>query len=467
IAELYAIAIQNIRIEEARQNSELRYRAIYENTGIGMGILDKSGKLLDFNAIFAELFKFNSKSKNDIFLENLFDFGQKEEIKKLFGFLLSGRMKKIQTTSQMITAENTAFWGRVTIFNIVTSSISIDLSIIMIEDISDQRKAEILEKQHQLQLVQTHKLAALGEVVAGVAHEINNPNSFISFNIPILEELWRNFEPKLLEYSKTHPEWKVKGKIIDVWVENFHEIIKHIEIGSDRINKIVSSLKDYTRKEDSGFDKQVRIKEVIEKSMVIVGAQARRVVSSVKLNIDDDLPQMTGNPQKLEQVLTNLIMNSTNAVPEKSKGKLMITAKHCRHLNAVLIEIEDNGIGIAPENMDRVSEPFFTTRRDKGGTGLGLSVSYNIIKEHGGNLDIFSRTGIGTRMTVHLPVDNRKKLNIKPTILCVDDDEMVLKSLKSIFLRFENRFVEATSKPENVIEYLNEHPEIYLIISDV
>ncbi|MFC1563500.1 PAS domain S-box protein [candidate division KSB1 bacterium] len=452
---------------QAKAESESRYMALFENTSLGIGILNNAGEIIDSNLIFKKMFKTSGKDPSAL---NVFDtFGReaRNDAKSLFKTLLEKKTDKIQIEQRIKTFENEVFWARITMLCIFDERSKPVFSVIIVEDITENKRKEEEEKQRQMQLVQTHKLAALGEVVAGVAHEINNPNSFISFNVPLLEETWKMFKPVLEEYSESHPDWNLNGIGFNELKDDMYSIIDSIRTGSDRINRIVTNLKDYSRTDETSFTKSVDVNEVVKKAMVIVGSQARKRVSKISMNLGDDLPIIEGHSQKLEQVVNNLILNASKAITDKSTGKLEITTRVIERLNSVLIEIEDNGCGIDPEILSRISEPFFTTRRRDGGTGLGLSVSHSLIKEHGGKMDVLSRPGVGSRFTVYLPLDRSKPLEIRPLILCVDDDDTVLSFLNTYFRKFENKFFESTSQPENVMDYIDDHPDVYIVLSDI
>ena len=342
-----------------------------------------------------------------------------------------------------------------------------ELIICLFHDITDHKRAEEEEKFHQQQLIQTVKLASLGEVVAGVAHEINNPNSFITYNVPLLEETWEMFEPILKEYAAAHPEWRKNDIGFEEFIQDMNEIIYSIGIGSERINKIVANLKDFTRVDETSHKKLVNVNDIIKNTMTIIGAQVRKSVGHININLSDNLPEIQGHFQKLEQVVANLVINSVHAILNKEDGKLSISTRYIDRLRSVLIEIEDNGCGIKPDLFNRIFDPFFTTRRSEGGTGLGLSVSYSIVQEHNGIISVLSKPGVGTRFTVFLPDERDVKLNIRPLILCVDDDETDLNILKKYFLRIENMPFETTCQSKKVLEYIDEHPEVDIVISDI
>lgn len=335
------------------------------------------------------------------------------------------------------------------------------------QDISEDKRIRQEAEYRLQQLIQADKLASLGEVVAGVAHEINNPNSFITYNIPLLEETWQIFRPILEDYATRHPEWGKNTMTLGELCEDMSEIIQGIRTGSDRINRVVENLKDFARMDQSGQTKCVRINDVIEKALTIVGAQLRKSIAKIEVDLSDDLPDIKGHFQKLEQVITNLLLNAAHAVPEKDKGRLSIRSRFLEKLNGVLVEIEDNGVGMEPDVMIHLFDPFFTTRRDQGGTGLGLSVSYGLIEDHHGKIGILSRPGRGSRFTVFLPVGSGGILHLQPTILCVDDDVEFLRELRSYFVEVKDTQIETISNPGEVITYLEEHPEVDIVLSDI
>jgi PAS domain S-box-containing protein len=335
------------------------------------------------------------------------------------------------------------------------------------QDITEEKALRHESEYRHQQLIQADKLASLGEVVAGVAHEINNPNSFITYNVPLLKETWEIFEPIIADYAAAHPEWEKDDIGIEEFCEDMQESIQAIKTGSERINMVVANLKDFARIDESDLPAPVQVNEVIEKTLWIVGAQLRKSIATIDLNLADNLPDIQGHFQKLEQVVANLVVNAANAIPEREGGKLTITTRYIRRITSVLIEIEDNGIGMTSEVMERLFDPFFTTRRDAGGTGLGLSVSYGLVQEHKGMIGVQSRSGIGSRFTVFLPIDREVQLNLQPAILCVDDEESVLKALRFYFDELQDISLQVSRTPEAVMTYLENHPEVDIVLSDI
>jgi PAS domain S-box-containing protein len=334
-------------------------------------------------------------------------------------------------------------------------------------DITEDRRIRQEGELRLQQMIQSHKLTALGEVVAGVAHEINNPVSFIAYNIPLLEEMWNAIEPILASDGASHPDWGDKGiSYVEVSM-NMKEIIEEFKIASQRIKRVVSGLKEFARTDESVQKKPVQISEVIQGVLIIVGAQIRKTVSRLDRYIDSNLPPIQGQFQKLEQVIANLLINAHQSIPADRKGRIVITGRYLERLKAILVEIEDNGAGMDQNTLDHIFEPFYTTRRDKDGTGLGLSISYGLIKDHHGLIGVLSRPGLGSRFSMFLPVDGETRIDIHPAMLCMDHDPAFLNELKMNFIDALDWPAGQENTPEAIISYLEDHPEIDTVISEI
>ncbi len=317
------------------------------------------------------------------------------------------------------------------------------------------------------QMIQTHKLAALGEVVAGVAHEINNPVSFIAYNVPVLEEIWNMAEEILSRSDVRHPDWTKRGLSYEEVSKNMREIIEAFKIGANRISRVITSLKEFSRSDESVQKKRFSVSDVIAGALIIVGAQIRRTVSQINQEIDDRLPPVSGHFQKIEQVIANLLINAHQAIPPGRKGLITIRCRYIERLKAVVVDIEDNGKGIERKNLEHIFDPFFTTRRELDGTGLGLSISYGLVKEHQGVISVLSRPGRGSRFSVYLPTEKGRGLNLCPALLCIDHNVKYLKELKANFVDAVIWRSEPQDKVEDILNFLSENPEVDMIASEV
>jgi hypothetical protein len=284
----------------------------------------------------------------------------------------------------------------------------------------------------------------------------------------LLEEIWKLCEPVVADYAAANPGWGKRDVSYEELRNDMAEIINAFRIGSDRINRVVSNLKDFARVEEGAQAKPVSVNDVIEKTLMIVGGQIRRSVSKLDLDLGGDLPQVQGHFQKLEQVMANILVNAHQAIPDKEKGWIRISTRYIQRLGSAVVTIEDNGGGMTRPVLDRLFEPFFTTRRDTGGTGLGLSVSYGLIREHQGEIGALSRPGIGSRFTVFLPVKPGGHMNLRPLILPLERDldrlDELQMELSGIDDGFVHWFYHYEPSVERLAEYLDEHPEVDIIL---
>lgn len=333
-------------------------------------------------------------------------------------------------------------------------------------DITEEKRLRSEADYRLQQVIMADKLASLGQVAAGVAHEVSNPNSFIASNIPILEETWQIFIPILEEFAREHPEWRHRSLAASELCQDMEQTIRHIKIGSERINRIVSHLKEFVRSDEGLPPRPVQLNEVVESALTIVGAQARRSAAAIDLRLDPEVPKILGSFQKLEQVFTNLVVNALHAIPERGSGKLTIRTGDLPAHGAVMLQVEDNGSGMEREIMERIFEPFFTLRRDCGGTGLGLSVSYTLVREHHGVIGVLSRPGLGSRFTVFLPVSGEVRLDLRPAILCLHRDPGFTSDLVSLFCEAGDTLLYAVAEAAACLDFLDLHPEVDILLLD-
>ena len=274
--------------------------------------------------------------------------------------------------------------------------------ITLCEDITEKVRLQEEAKFIQTKLIQANKMTALGTLVSGVAHEINNPNNFILFNTQLLSGAWEDLVRQISESQGEEIDFTVGGLPFSEMREVMPKLLSGIGEGSRRIKNIVDGLKSFARQDTSLLDGSVDINKVITASAAIMGNQIARHTDRFALDFAEDLPAVKGSAQQLEQVVINLIMNAVHALPDRSGGVRISTAFD-EASSCVIIRVRDEGTGMTPEVMERIMEPFFTTRLQEGGTGLGLSISYSIIKDHRGSLKFDSVPGHGTTVTVTLP----------------------------------------------------------------
>jgi len=279
-------------------------------------------------------------------------------------------------------------------YPILNSKGSVDTVLEICSDITE-------EEQIKTQLIQSYKLASLGKLVAGVAHEINNPNTFIRGNVKIIAEAFTDILPLLDRFFEENENLKIARLDYKVFRENIPVLLEDMMGGANRIKKIVDGLRNFARKDEGLLTDDVDINYLIQNNLRITEKQVRKH-AKLKLNLAPSLPKFKGNIQKLEQVLMNMLTNASQAI-EKDDGVIFIETGMDKTGNEIFIKISDNGKGMDEKTKRHIFDPFFTTKRHKGGTGLGLSISYGIINEHKGNITVDSQLGSGTTFTIKIP----------------------------------------------------------------
>jgi polar amino acid transport system substrate-binding protein len=182
--------------------------------------------------------------------------------------------------------------------------------------------------------------------------------------------------------------------------EELPRILDELVASGRRIKHIVEDLKSFARREDAPRLEEVDVNEVARAALRLVGPAVRKATRRFETDLAAGLPRIRGNAQRIEQVIVNLLVNACEALPDPDRRVSLRTRRDGAN---VVLEVRDEGVGIPAEHLSRIEEPFFTTKRERGGTGLGLSVSAGIVKEHGGSLVFTSAPGAGTTATLSLP----------------------------------------------------------------
>ena len=248
------------------------------------------------------------------------------------------------------------------------------------------------------------RLAALGELAAGLAHEINNPDALILYNSDLLQLILNDLLPCLGELSQGGSERLFGGLPLAAVCEEIPNLLASMHNGAQRIKRIVDELRNFSHDAEGAQLEPIDLSQVARTAANLTGKALQQKTSCFDLELAADLPRFPGNSQRLEQVVVNLLLNSSQAL-ESSEQQIWLKTFFDPTEQRVVLQVADQGRGIPRNLLDRLCEPFFTTRRDQGGTGLGLSVSARIVKEHNGDMVFDSEPGVGTRVTLRFPLN--------------------------------------------------------------
>jgi PAS domain S-box-containing protein len=389
------------KAEQAVRKSQKRFKQIFEGSPLGIAAYDNDGNLLKSNQSCLNIF--GLASNDDMKCLQLFNMPNiSDSIKRK---IRKGQVVRFEDTfdfkndvklgcfkSKKSTALNLDF---------IISPLDRDLPgsfsgyLMQIHDITEKK---ILERQ----LMQSEKLASLGFLISGVAHEINNPNNFISFNIPILRDYMNEFIPILDEYQKDHPDIEVCGMTYDEFKKDIYNLVGNIEHGSSRINLIVTSLKEFVRSQKKIDLVDVDLSQVISKAVSICRSKIDSMVQSFTVEVPQNLPTIKTDPRIVEQVLVNLLINAAQSV-EKEGSMVNLNIDAGGSLSGHLkIEVSDNGRGIDEETKKKIFDPFFTTKSPGEGTGLGLSICHNLAEQIGARIEVRSKPKRGSTFSIIL-----------------------------------------------------------------
>jgi PAS domain S-box-containing protein len=369
--------------------SEHRYRALFEQASDGIGVVAASDyHLVDANHKFCQILGCE--------IEGLIGRDIRNIIRPLSAAApgtktLAALLEDGETGESELTVESSA--GRPVPVAVSFNTLSTDrerLLILILRDLSARRLLEAEREEMQRQLFQTSKLASIGELSAGVAHEINNPlNGIINFAQLLKDE----------PVERSDFERQMIDGIIDE---------------GGRIAQIVRGLLTFARHDTHELG-LVRLADAVKTSFSLFGRQLEKDGVEVELDVPVDLPPVRADGSRLRQVIVNMISNAHHALKAKPRGDearlFRVTGRAFERDGRrwVRVEFYDNGVGIPPANTAKLFDPFFTTRRDTGGTGLGLSISFGIVRDHGGTIRVESEEGRYTRFLVELPADESEE----------------------------------------------------------
>ena len=373
-----AVAIENSLLyqEQKERAEELALlkefnESIVESINVGILTVDGDGRVTACNSALEEMLGLRRDEATGHRVEHLFAEDFAETLRLALGEQ-GWNLAELRNIYKLHTATLT---GRTLILNIALAPLKrADEAahggvLVVLEDVTGRVRLEE-------QLQQREKLSSIGLLAAGVAHEINTPLTGVSSYTQMLLGMLADTDPK-------------------------HALLQKIRRQTDRATGIVNNLLNFSRTGGATDFAEVNLARVLDDTLQLLEPQLRQSRVELARDYAGDLPRVYGNAGKLQQVFTNLILNARDAIPDG--GRITLRAVGSDDRDALTVEVVDNGIGIAPENVARIYDPFFTTKGVGRGTGLGLAVSYGIVQEHSGHIAVESSPGRGTTFRITLP----------------------------------------------------------------
>ncbi len=286
---------------------------------------------------------------------------------------------------------------KIVIYTVEEDGNKIGSAIVRISDITER-------KLFERQLIQKEKMASLGVLVSSIAHEINNPNNFVSFNIPILRDYVEEIIPIIDKYAAKRQDLEICNLTYSEFRQDIFKLIVNIENGSGRISSFVSNLRKFSQDKYKRVLIWVDLKEIIESVLSICHSKIKSTVKSFIKEIPKDLPKVYTEPYALEQILLNLLVNAAQATDKHDswiKLKVSVNDERPKHIT---IEVGDNGCGIDNGAQLKIFDPFYTTKSHVEGSGLGLYVCHTLAERLDGRIDVESEPAKGSIFKLTLPV---------------------------------------------------------------
>ncbi len=267
---------------------------------------------------------------------------------------------------------------------------------------ADFRHANEKLVAQRAQLVQAERLASLGQIAAGIAHEVNNPIQFIHGNLQIIKEAMTDIIPILDARADAQKDLTVARLIYPCFRTEIPVLLDDLSEGAVRIRDIVKDLKTFARRDDGRVDEDVDLNAVARAGIRLLHNHLKHFTLVEEL--EPGLPKVKGNANRLGQVVVNTLLNAAESLTDESTGTIRIASRSDLDGRHVRLVIADSGCGIAREIIGKIFDPFFTTKQRTGGSGLGLSIAHGIVEQHGGRLEVESEEGEGSTFRLVLPI---------------------------------------------------------------
>ena len=401
-----------VRAEEALRTSERLYRQLAEGILEAIVVADERGRIKLFNPAAQRAFGYEEHEVLGQPLSLLITPDDREA--RELALRRYAETREARCIGPTTERQGRRKGGDVFPLELSLSAVELPEGIVFLGAIHDLTE----RRRMQAMIVQAEKLASLGLLSAGVAHEINNPLAYVANNLAVLERDWRGLSGVLEAYEQAHPALaavspELAGRIDQISVAidlpymraNLGRMLSSTRQGVKRISGIVENLRGFARLDQASVDR-VDLKQAIAGSLELIRGHLEQRHITVEQQDGGVLPFVCA-PAQINQVILNLLVNAMQAIESTGRGTGRIEIETRSRGDEVVLEVADDGCGIPAEILPRIFDPFFTTKPVGQGTGLGLAISHGIVSDHGGRIEVESKPGRETRFRVILPVGGR------------------------------------------------------------
>jgi len=387
----------------ALQASEERFRAITEAANDAIISADSTGHIVSWNARAEAMFGYTAEDMLGAPLTRLMPARyQAAHVQGFTRWAATGAARLVGTTVEFtgVRKDGREFPLEISLSTWATAHGHYVTG--SMRDLTVHKQLQETTRQQELQLIQANKMTALGTLVSGVAHEINNPNQAVLMNARVLAEVWDDAVGILDTYAQDNGTLTLCGLPFAEMRDTISTLVRDVHDAALRIERIIDDLKDFARPRVRGAPTVVPVNDAVQRALRLLGHLIKRRTDHVHVDLAPGLPAVLGDAQQVEQILVNLLTNALEALPDRQCGVTVTTAFDSAE-RRVRLEVRDEGIGMPPEHLARLCDPFFTTKHEHGGTGLGLAITASLVRVHGGRLTFASEPGQGTRALVTWP----------------------------------------------------------------
>ncbi|MBU1566471.1 MAG: cache domain-containing protein [Proteobacteria bacterium] len=388
-------------MEESLRASENKYRLLAETAREIIMLFDSDLRITYVNAAWRRISGYRPGEMRNILITDLIPSPERGLFLARLAEIDNDRVDDYLFETHIILQQERAIVVEATFAKMEQTGTSTTF-LMAARDTTEKKKIEAQAKMHQEQLMQTNKMVALGTLVSGVAHEINNPISSVMLNIQVFEKFWQAVQPVLDQYHSENGGFEVGPMTYPQLRERMPKLLHFSMEGVERVKRIVGDLKEFSGQQPSDLRETVSLNEVVDKAIGLISSIIKKATNDFQVVYDENLPTLQGNSQRLVQVTINLVVNACQALIDPSQG-ICLTTGYMEESEEIYLEVRDAGQGMTPEVLVRIKDPFFTTKRDSSGTGLGLAISDTIVRNHGGWMDFTSVPQQGTVATMRLP----------------------------------------------------------------